>query len=364
MLFWIILDIVFFFVYYVSFYIHSDENKFIFRTLTFFLAILSGFRYKVGMDYDMYENIYMYGNIHIEPMFPLLIEILNYFSFSPQMFFLISSIITHCFIYKGLRYYVHSYNNLVMAIILYALMESLWFNSLTAVRQFLAISIFFWSSKYIINQCFWKYFICWIIMISVHYSAIPLILCYWIGRIYITKIFHLICIVCSFVIILNFDLVYVLESIFTFWGFDKYIQYLLEVRWMQNSILGNGTGLAVIFSFLMYIVILYSLDLKKRKQRFCCNMLTLFLLIRIFFSFSSVLVRMQKYGEMFCCIGLVYFIYRISNVHMKTSRVLAMIFLLSYSVIKIHWIYNMPETFKYIPGVSTEYRMNFKLIDN
>lgn len=110
------------------------------------LAVFSGFRYNVGIDYPTYELLYEWGadgtQVTSEPFFGYFIKFCHLLGGNTQMFFLLSAIITNLFIYLFIRGLSVNY---VMSVLIYLCNISFYLYTFNATRQWLACSVFLYS---------------------------------------------------------------------------------------------------------------------------------------------------------------------------------------------------------------------------
>src|SRR5699024_9590934 len=104
--------------------------------------------------------------------------IISKLNLNSQVLFLVFSILTMFFLYKGIKYY--SANNYFYKPVFYILMLIYtFFPSLNVVRQTLAAVIIFYGSIHIINRSFLK-FLLWVFVASLfHSSSIVFIVMYF-----------------------------------------------------------------------------------------------------------------------------------------------------------------------------------------
>src|SRR5699024_887868 len=152
--------------------------------LFIFLIGISGFRYNVGTDfpgYVYYFNLIDKGlEASVEPGFIFISELILKMGLNIQAVFLVFSILTMFFLYKGLTYYTN--NEYIYKPVLYILMLIYtFFPSLNVIRQILAAVIILFASRYIINRSFIK-FAFWVLIASLfHSSSLIFIILYFIA---------------------------------------------------------------------------------------------------------------------------------------------------------------------------------------
>lgn len=152
---------------------HFFENtKGFFEILAYVVIIfMAGFRHDTGYDFDMYRHIYLdyvYDNAQ-EFGFIFLINILRFIEADYHAMFFIMSFLTFLFLYLGLKKLT---NFSGFALIVFLLIPGLFLNTLSIIRQALAISIMLYAFSALIEKKYWKYFFLIMLGISFHYSAV------------------------------------------------------------------------------------------------------------------------------------------------------------------------------------------------
>lgn len=146
-------------------------NANIFQILAFGLIVFFvGFRFETGYDWAMYRNFFEYNTFHsgIEFGYVFLIKILRYFFNDYQSLFLFTALMTYIFIYLGIKKYtIHT----SIALALFLLIPGFFLNSLTIIRQELAIAITFYAFSFLVEKKYSKYLLLMIIAFSIHYSV-------------------------------------------------------------------------------------------------------------------------------------------------------------------------------------------------
>lgn len=149
--------------------------------LIILISIIAALRYNVGMDYLSYDEIFnsiKYGNGNdIEPGFYALCRFVNLIGGTSQLMFLVCSIFTLLIYYKAFRFLS---NNIVLTLSVFILFGQMYLNTFNAIRQCVAIAIFCYSIKFIIEKKCLKYLFCIIVASLFHMTALLLIPLYWI----------------------------------------------------------------------------------------------------------------------------------------------------------------------------------------
>lgn len=138
------------------------------------LAVVSAIRFDVGWDYANYFNVlirgkdYLWSFIMWEPLNQLAV-IFTWIVSYPQLFFMAYSFLTIFFVWKGIREIT---KDAPLALLIYFFVPLFYLESLTLVRQHLAISIVFYAITFLIEAKYIKYAILVILASLIHFSAI------------------------------------------------------------------------------------------------------------------------------------------------------------------------------------------------
>ena len=126
------------------------KSKIPLKIITLVLILFSGFRYNVGTDYKNYQDIFTYEYGMKEIGYLPLIRFIKYeLGGTQQLVFLLFSLFTILLIYKFIvRYSPYPY----LSIITYVTIAPFYLASFSGIRHFLAISLFLYSIKYIIER--------------------------------------------------------------------------------------------------------------------------------------------------------------------------------------------------------------------
>ncbi|WP_372774346.1 EpsG family protein [Mangrovibacterium sp.] len=163
------------FIFAFIFFVLFSKDKFTKRYSKWyyllFIVVFTGFRYRIGYDYDSYTRMFFKTNELdlVEPTWHYLILIINIVTGNAQILFLISSI----FIYPLIFRFVYKNSPLpLLSIYIFICFQYYFAESLSVLRQYIAVAIFLSSYKYILERNFKKFILLNIIGFSFHYSAI------------------------------------------------------------------------------------------------------------------------------------------------------------------------------------------------
>lgn len=130
--------------------------------LLFVLWFISAFRYTIGWDYESYISLFSlveYGDVYPELSFIIIAAFFRNIGFDYQSIFVFYSTLTFLFLWAGLKYYLNTSREILLALLLFLVSTDLYFNSFSIIRQFLAVSIMFYASQYIIKKGFWYIYV-------------------------------------------------------------------------------------------------------------------------------------------------------------------------------------------------------------
>ena len=249
-----------------------EKSGMLFYLITSYLSItlFCGCRFFVGNDYFSYYDGITYCQsfdtnfLLWEPSFYFLIYL---FRDSPIAYFYVlfsCSIITYLFIFKSLtEKKCLAYGILFVFLLGYLIVAN------NIVRQGVAMSIFFYSIKYIESGKFWKYLICILFCASFHYSSIIFLSVYLIRYIHLGKYTWLFILLITFVIELTgitkgmVDVIYGIIPVYGERFLSKEDIYNVE----------NTFGLGMLYNFIMGLFVVFYYDFKRPN-----NYVSLFLL--------------------------------------------------------------------------------------
>lgn len=189
------------------------------------LILVSGFRHRVGTDYQNYVDIYNLNvkssSIVFEGEFALsiIIKLATYISENPQVFFMITSIIINVMLVIALVKYSENYK---MSMYLY-ITTFTYYSTMNGLRQFIAAMIMFLAFKQLMNRRFIKYLLCVLLATTFHTSALLFIPIYFIVYRRIDSLANLIILtlaIIAFIFYKDF-----IEILFEFLQYSRFAHY-------------------------------------------------------------------------------------------------------------------------------------------
>lgn len=257
-----------------------------------------------GNDFDSYliyyrdavneSNLYNY-----EIGFRILNKSISFLStVNEEFIFIIYFSIINLFLFAGLRKYL---KGKFEVFIFFAISIVYMLNPMnTLIRQYIAIAIFIFSSKYIIEKRIDK-FIFFVILASLfHSSAIFVIITYFIVNIRDYKIWKIILSVSGFVFFIVPIVIYIFNK--------KYVTYINNVKNLE----GNSIGIFAIFFMIMIIIHLFFIINNKyiysKSEGMVIGFSLVYLFLIIVLGKYGYAQRMAFYFQPFLCIAYSYLI--------------------------------------------------------
>lgn len=294
-----------------------------------FPIVTAGIRYNVGVDFNSYVDIY-YTTINSSILENIKTGELGYVFLnrasenifnSPQGVFLFSSIITICFLYAA----IHDHDNKIsFSLALFLYYTKFFPFSLNVMRQSIAMSIIFYSYKYIVNRNFKRFLKFVIIAALFHTSAIIVIPFYFINgkKIKRSLFIKIISVFCCSLVVFNIDII--LEKMGKFNVISKYSIYSEMVNKSNISISSLLSQIIIIF-----LVIIFFERLIKKDER-----IELYFWLYIFgFIFNLAEIKVQyagRIGMYFNILSIILIPYILSIIKNKVIRNLFKCVIISY----------------------------------
>lgn len=311
----------------VIFNINVKNKNVIFLSIVFIiLTLMSGFRhYSIGTDtngYLLHFNIINFNNVSIfqysmEPLFILLNKIGYLFSSNPQIILILSSIIISFFVAMRIN---ASSAYPWMSVFLYVSMY-MYYQSFNGVRQYIAIAIMFYFSKYISENKPINYYFGVVLAIGFHQTAAIFIPFYVVNKLNENKTVRAIFI--SFLVILVANFNKILNLIFNL--FPSYVVY-------KEALTISSGGIRDIFISIMILAIGYVVSKvygsSKKIKEYEIYIVIYFLLSVISYGSNANLVqRIAWYFSMFVILYLPELVVRIKS---KEIRIFSIIMILMF----------------------------------
>ncbi|HWJ78049.1 MAG TPA: EpsG family protein [Niallia sp.] len=162
----------------------TKPNKFMVFLVLTCLVLVSGLRNTIGdtyaymLVYEMQDFSWEYILINKDPGFGVLQMFLQEISNDPQLLIFVTALITNLLI--GITLY--KYSRMIELSFYVYITAGLFTVSMNGIRQFLAASLIFIATKYLLNGDFKKYALIVILASTIHQSALVLLPIYFIVR--------------------------------------------------------------------------------------------------------------------------------------------------------------------------------------
>lgn len=331
-----------FIVFFISAYVSSRKNKFSYILMGFFVySIFMGVRYGVGRDYFAYKNIFeLYNNTgefiydRLGLMFKFLISGVSFFCGSYSVFLGVVAFFQIFLIFKSFQSSIFIYPYLVFTYMI----GCEWLGYANGLRQILAFCFFVYSIQYIPCKKKSRYFLCLIVAVLCHKSALILIPSYWIFTYkkewFVSVKKQLTLLIFSLVLMkidIVLDFVSLVEPFVVFLGYEQYINE-------SSNHLHREVDVGIGFYVLLLINIILIVNSKKVKLFFRNEVLTIiynFYFFGVLWSYvfvnSLILNRINYYTYGFqyivAAFTLYYFYY---NRNRKMFSILGLLFILIF----------------------------------
>lgn len=308
------------------------------------LILFSGFRYGVGIDYMAYWDIYRgIESSQTEWGFRLICWLFFKMGFGPQVIFLFSSWVFVYSVSKGVFYY--DKKNILFVFFVF-MFSGIYLESLNLVRQYIAIGLFFWGTKYIVEQALWKYIAVVIFASLFHSSALILLPFYWLLAVKYKPFTLMVILFLSIGISCFFPLK-------TLLGLIPYYGDYLTIYSDLNPVAELGLGYFTKIVLASLAVLFYPLLLSDTPHKYVIvmNAFVFYVALMTIFRDYMVFLRISYYFHIFIILLLPRFLLVVT----KRSRPVIYILAIFYCCFLFVSILNTSDTY-YLP-----YLFNFDL---
>ena len=314
----------------------KDSNGKIFAfTLTFIpLFLVSGLRFEVGQDYTTtyvytFERILNgYSNIRMDLGFFYLNKLVAFFSGSSQWIFVITSFIINYYICKSI---FEKSSNKFLSIFIY-ICGTLFFFSLNGVRQAIAMSLFYYSLKYIEEKNLKKYFITNLVGFLFHNSAIIFFPLYFIlNKRFKTTIKIAIIGIMIFIspLLLNYISRILLST--------KYAMYITNGAYSPLEFINVSTVINILL-FALYELYYRKQEKNDSRYNIYSNIHFIGILVSVFMTKISLVIRIFMYFRYIEFLSVPYLLSKI-KMNKKLYYIVVIVVLITYFVYFIHGVY-------------------------
>lgn len=307
------------------------------------IVFFGGFRYAVGVDYfnyvEYFDLLKLDKHLDIEISFLILSKVVNYLDGDSQVIFFMYTLLSVFFISKFISYF--SLNKMI-SLYVYITFPVFFIASFNGIRQFLAIAIFAYAIKFIVERNIYKYIFFILLASLFHKTAITTILLYFILNKEL-KIKQFFIILMAYTLILFF-----FEKIVILIGFEFYLSFI-------NQSISNKIN-PLVFILIIFFLIIY--NLKFEYKEIALNLIFIAILLGITPIFVTVqdnlIIRLSSYFTIAIIFILPNLIYLIKNNCLKGMYILIIIVFGGSYLFRN--IYFMGEDYKLVP-----YQININL---
>lgn len=288
-------------------YLYPNKQKVLWVATFLIVVLISGFRERIGADYDSYAFWYVYKtrDADFEFGFVVIMNLFRWLNLNVFSLFLFFSFFTGYFLFVGIKKYTSNSN---IALLFYILIPSLYLTSFTLIRQSFSVVISFYAFYYLINKKYLIYLLLMLFGVSIHKSCfIPFILFYLVfkfaDRIKVVHMYGLI--ICSF-LLSRFDFVQVFKILFEK---SRYLYYFsnpdLQVDFFKIVIM-NLEGIFFLYYF-------QKLKNKYPYQKYILILYCFSIIFTNFFCKNSDMSRIATYFRIFEIVVLADLIFLENN---------------------------------------------------
>jgi transmembrane protein EpsG len=358
MIFWIGLCSLLVFLYFLQDISNHPLKKLINYFMVFVVIFVSGFRYQIGWDYDHYAYIYEKIDtldILSETSLSIIINFLKGLNLEFQALFVFFALFTIIILWKGLTFYSAVP---ALSLLFYVVIPELYWTSFSEIRQFLAISIFFWGSQFIVKQDLVKFSLSILLAVFIHTTALVLWPLYFVIVRYYSKLIHIGVVLISVFLAFNDLQISFLQNVLG--AFDvKYTYYVNVISYSKSF---SAQILQWMFIPFWLIMLIYRLRSNSAKSDILVmNMLTLGLALDILTSFSQPINRLIYYFIVFRIILLTW----VAQFFVQ-KRVINYAALALFILVFLVYVYRVPFSeagiaHSYFSANNIDYNFNFDL---
>lgn len=303
--------------------IHSNDATIVYVASAALLILIAGCRYRVGADFSAYYNYQNYLDLVQalkeldEPGIRLVYLIASKIHASGQFCIFSVALVT---IGLELKVIYDNTDRIGLAIFLYVL--TCWMGCFNAVRQCLAISVFFYGYPYLRDREYLKYFLCVMLAFLCHRSAIVMLL--------VVFIIHR-------EVNINNTLTMIASSVIILLSYDRLFRVMNVI--MDNNVTGNEAYWSTAVNILrplskviiagLYLYI-YSDKKKTDATNFYLNITILSAVIAVITMKSAALSRMSMYTAPLSVMANVELLKGVSDRNVE---------MVEYAVVFFYWVF-------------------------
>ena len=272
----------------------------------YFLILISftGFRYQIGWDYNAYDEIidnlrnsglltYDRGEFLSNILFKIVASMK-----SNYLFFFITSILMYGLILTTLNKYSSNYG---ISLIFFICFPLFFLNSLSIIRNFVAISICFWGYQFLRKNQIFKYVITILIATMFHKSALVAFFLIFLRKMIFSKKISLFLLFTAMVLQNLITKLSILEKIPT------YGVYFVALQ--ENQSTGGNKAILLLIILLLFFIFLKKKQIEKELNFYYNSVLIGVLFYITFLGFGTVAHRASLYFTIYILLALPEFLY-------------------------------------------------------
>lgn len=328
------------------------KTNIFFYTSFFVLVLFSGLRMSVGMDYEMYNQMFRYIHentqpFNYEPFNMYLIQLLGSLGVQNQFIFFVYAFLT----LSGVFYFIYKLSpSKELSLFIFFTIGIFYLSTFNAIRQWLAIAIILVSIVKLIEKKYIQTFIFSIIALLFHFSALFVIITFPLLS-YRYKLKNVILFTIFFLLLA--------KAMVTILLLTKYGGYLAPIFGQKNNVFFVIFNIGVMLFLLNYFKYFNQKKDVDRDIIVFSNMNMIFILIILLGTILQIddlsIMRMALYFEIQILVLIPLFVTKIKNVQIKALSLL-LIIILSTSYF-VNLLYTKGELYRLTP-----YQMNLKLL--
>ena len=325
------------------FYDKLKNSKFLLFYMILVLFIIVSIRYNIGTDYPHYNEFfkkvrpftlhpnYSTGNEYFEPLFQYVVAILKYLVTSPVFYFSFWGFITLIFTWKGIK--EQSPNYLLSIFIFYCIFYHHYlFNT---IRQGVAMGIFLFSIKYILDRKFIRVLIISIFSSLFHSSGILIIGAYFMSMIKFKNRITLIFLLVSSLFIWKFGIG---EKIFIMFV-QQFQEYLPNLVGYFRLFLLPHTFIQVLQRVLVIIPLIYFYPNLSKDDRFS-HLFSIYVWgTIIYFSFGFFSLFITRINMFFRILEIILIPILYEKVKNKNQKIIVQFVIMAWGFTVLTWLY-------------------------
>lgn len=282
------------------------------------ISFIVGFRYEVGVDWEGYRNVFqrisnqslIFSEQYMEFGYFYINKFISILGLSYEWMFFSAALISWYFIFKSLP------TQLLPLLVFFLFVDEYFFWSLNGVRQFIAISIWMFASKYIIDKSLIKYLVYLFVASLFHKSVLLLLPMYFIPFNRISnKYFWIAAFIITLIIGSSSFFIDYTKTIITnlgekFGTIGQYVRYIDSNKFVINEKVQPGLGYLFKIVLNLIIILLSGRVIKQYPQT--TMYFVLFFIGTILFNLSynvQLLGRINNYFLIFRSVILAISVY-------------------------------------------------------